>query len=62
MRPNPTAEELRALPDEKLEELAEKLLGKVGDCPECGEYTAFPSTPGHNDEAECHECGYRYPV
>jgi uncharacterized protein (DUF983 family) len=52
------AEQLRALPDEKLTEIAACAKGFVKHCPECGTVTAFAGTPTFNCESECHECGH----
>lgn len=51
------AEDLRDLPDEKLEELISRVNGGVSFCQTCGEKTGFFGTPGKSSVSECHECG-----
>lgn len=57
--PSTNADELRRLPDEKLEEIASGMNGRVAECPECGEFTAFVARPTYNDVSKCHNCDYR---
>ena len=57
-----SAEELRQLPDEKLEEIAGCAVGDIEYCSECGTKTAFVGACGYNNESSCHKCGHTIPV